>query len=239
MKLLVSIFAGVSIILTLVCLSLVYKNSTLEKGIRTRISRKYKNGPGSKNSDPMDFFSDMDLGDEDEDTNSALTSGDEDEAPNWITNELSPPGSSKTVSGRGSANSKDENTWEVTVHGASGATVYLSTIIFRINKASPRVGGKVHFDGMARLASGQQVNLHLSSPSGDPFWYITLGDTIHRSADGSNLTPVIGYTKCSSSIKPWEIGSMCQWTLHEGKDVGWQVKPKIKLSFRSKPGGGR
>ena len=157
MKLLVSIFAGVSIILTLVCLSLVYKNSTLEKGIRTRISRKYKNGPGSKNSDPMDFFSDMDLGDEDEDTNSALTSGDEDEAPNWITNELSPPGSSKTVSGRGSANSKDENTWEVTVHGASGATVYLSTIIFRINKASPRVGGKVHFDGMARLASGQQV----------------------------------------------------------------------------------
>ena len=153
----------------------------------------------------------------------------------WIMNELNPhsransfsPVSKKQIE---QAVHKGEASKTIVVSGALGATSYLNTLVLTINSNRPYVDGKVHYNGVATLISGQKVDLHLSSPNNDPFWYITLGDTIHRATDGTNLTPVIAYTKCADvSVKPWEPGAMCEWTVHEGKDIGWKVAPGLHL----------
>ena len=125
---------------------------------------------------------------------------------------------------------KGEVSKVIVVSGAVGATSYLNTLVLTVNSKKPYVDNKIHYNGIATLISGQKVDLHLSSPSNDPFWYITLGDTIHRATDGTNLTPVIAYTKCADvSVKPWEPGAMCEWTVHEGKDIGWKVAQGLRL----------
>ena len=79
----------------------------------------------------------------------------------------------------------------IVVSGAVGPTSYLNTLVLTVNSKKPYVDNKIHWQRHT-LISGQKVDLHLSSPSNDPFWYITLGDTIHqRATDGTNLTPVI------------------------------------------------
>ena len=220
--------AVVTTLLTLACITLLYQNSTMR--LRAKPSGRTVGGRGD---DQGQSFFDM-LDGESESSGSSDSDGsdeaNEEEDP-WMTNELAEP--TKKLGSGADASTSDSKNWKIRILGSSGPTSYLRTITFRTDVKSPLVGGKKHFSGTARLASGQRVNLHLSSPPGDPFWYITLGDTIHRSADGSNLTPVIGFSKCSSPDPPWQIGCICEWTLHEGKEIGWKVKPKVRLIIKT------
>ena len=259
MRLLIGICAVFGAILVLGSISLVIKNNRLQAQLSQRGGRtnshngktKGKNIRHDQDDDSDDdFLSNLvDIGnsnDEGEDSMDGILDEDSDSNNNdddssWIKNDLNPENkddSNKPGGGGGGAGngggirqvSSDIANKKITISGAHGPTSYLNTLVLTINKEKPYVENKLHFNGMATLSSGQEVDLHLSSPANDPFWYITLGDTIHRASDGSNLTPVIAYTKCQdTAIKPWEPGAMCEWTVHEGKDIGWRISQNLRL----------
>ena len=252
MRLLLGVCAVFGIIFLLASISLVIKNRRLERqlagrsrigGRGSRLHSKHGYAAAEDDSDYLDGLGIFGSSDKKNGENNEVAENGifEDEAEGkeedsaWIMNELKPPSRVNGVptdpkkqieqSAR-----KGEVSKVIVVSGAVGATSYLNTLVLTINSKKPYVDNKVHYNGIATLISGQKVDLHLSSPSNDPFWYITLGDTIHRATDGTNLTPVIAYTKCSDvSVKPWEPGAMCEWTVHEGKDIGWKVAQGLRL----------
>ena len=252
MRMLVGVCAAFGTIFLLACISLVIKNNRLQSQLsqrahsyrsrgnmkRTNFNSKNRKKYSHDDSDD-DFFSDLidndeNLDEEAEATDSIIdeegSSSEEEDDSTWIKNDLISPEKKPKIDGKSSSVSSDATKIKITVSGAHGPTNYLNTLVLTINKDKPYVTNKMHFNGVATLSSGQEVDLHLSSPANDPFWYITLGDTIHRASDGSNLTPVIAYTKCSNpAIYPWQPGAMCEWTVHEGKDIGWRVSQDLRL----------
>ena len=113
--------------------------------------------------------------------------------------------------------------------GTSQNMHYISTATFAIDNDQPEIGSAEHFVGTATFGDGElSVKLHLSSPPGDSFWYVTLKETIKKDNAGNNQTPVVAYTDCGNKL-PWEEKNKCRWMVHEGPTVGWRSSSKVKL----------
>ena len=118
---------------------------------------------------------------------------------------------------------------------ANGVSAYLGTVEFKRDLVQPMVDGLPHFSGLAYFGNGQQVKLHLTSPKGDPYWYITLKDLMRKDSNGRNITPIIAFTNCDdNSVNPWLPMARCLWTVHEGPEKGWQKKIDLRMYQRDK-----
>ena len=107
---------------------------------------------------------------------------------------------------------------------------YMRTATFMVDSEEPEIGGREHFVGEASFGDGMTVKLHVSTPPGDSFWYVTLKDTIRKTKSGENKTPVVAYTDCSAN--PWEEkGKSCRWMVHEGPNIGWRKSTTLKLQL--------
>ena len=106
---------------------------------------------------------------------------------------------------------------------------YLSTAVFVVDSEIPEIGDHLHFSGQASFSDELTVNLHLSTPPGDNFWYVTLKDIIKKNNKGENQTPVIAYTDCK--LNPWQEGHGCLWMVHEGPRIGWKKSSTMKLKL--------
>ena len=115
--------------------------------------------------------------------------------------------------------------------GESLSMSYLSTALFVVSETLPEIGNKLHFIGQASFSDDLTVELHVSTPPGDNFWYVTLKDVIKKNSNGENQTPVIAYTECKAN--PWQLDdtNRCQWMVHEGPDIGWKKSRTLKLTL--------
>ena len=180
--------------------------------------------------DPLqDLLGDLE-GDGDDGGILADSSGDDDDAT-FMKNELEPSNSiqnaaKKSIGGGGSTGNGDVLRFK----HANGISAYLGTVEFRRDKSLPTVDGLPHFSGTASFGNGQQVLLHMTSPKGDPYWYITLKDLMKKDTSGRNITPIIAFTHCDdNSVYPWLPMARCLWTVHEGPSRGWQKKDNLKM----------
>ena len=179
------------------------------------------------------------LGDVENDEDGILNdndSGDDNDA--FMKNELDPEMSNynsnrntdtkKNSHGGGSTDGGKNK--ELKFKNANGVSSYLGTVVFKRDAGQPSVDGLPHFSGLAYFGSGQQVTLHLTSPKGDPYWYITLKDLMRKDNTGKNITPIIAFTNCDdNSVFPWLPMARCLWTVHEGPEKGWQKKIDLRL----------
>ena len=113
--------------------------------------------------------------------------------------------------------------------GQSTTMSYLSSAVFVVDSEIPEIGDHLHFSGQASFSDELTVNLHLSTPPGDNFWYVTLKDIIKKNNKGENQTPVIAYTDCK--LNPWQEGHGCLWMVHEGPQIGWKKSSTLKLKL--------
>jgi hypothetical protein len=111
--------------------------------------------------------------------------------------------------------------------GNSKQMAYLSTALFVVDPTLPEVGDHLHFIGQASFSEDLTVVLHVSTPPGDNFWYVTLKDVIKKNDKGENQTPVIAYTECK--VNPWQENHGCLWMVHEGPQVGWKKSSSLQL----------
>jgi hypothetical protein len=114
--------------------------------------------------------------------------------------------------------------------GQSKSMAYMSTALFSVDPSNPEIGGSVHFIGRASFGDELSVKLHLSTPPGDSFWYVTLKDVIKKKNGGENQTPVVAYTDCKTN--PWEDDDQrCRWMVHEGPEIGWKKSSTLRLTL--------
>ena len=184
---------------------------------KKRGSLKSSNRPKFKRNtvDPLDAL----LGDDSGDDLDGVGDIQDDEA--FITNDLVPPEPAGGKSNQGQlSNSGSSKT--LVFKGIGGITAYLSTVKFVQDKQQPLVDGLPHYTSYAFFGNGQKVLLHLTSPQGDPYWYVSLKDLMIKDSSGKNITPIIAFTSCDDpSVYPWLPESRCGWTIHEGPEVGW------------------
>lgn len=183
-----------------------------------------------RSGDPLeDLLGDLD-GAGDDGGILADSSGDDDDAA-FMKNELEPSNSNEKNSQQSMGGGGSTGSGKVLrFKHASGVSSYLGTVEFRRDKSLPMVDGLPHFSGTAYFGNGQKVLLHMTSPKGDPYWYITLKDLMKKDGNGRNITPIIAFTNCDdNSVYPWLPMARCLWTVHEGPDRGWQKKGDLKM----------
>jgi hypothetical protein len=218
--------------------TLYYVQTHFDLKPRYRNSQNRKTRRNVKVDDPLQDL----LGDLESDEGGILND-DADDNDAFMKNELEPQNSNYNTNKNDDHKSDNNNEGSkgndknkiLKFKNANGVSAYLGTVEFKRDPFQPMVDGLPHFSGIAYFGSGQQVQLHLTSPKGDPYWYITLKDLMKKDSNGRNITPIIAFTNCDdNSVNPWLPMARCLWTVHEGPERGWQKKIDLRMYQRDK-----
>ena len=213
------------ILLLLVALGTLFSFVYLfNKNTGSRITRGSLHETKNKYVDPLEELLEEGGGDESKGGGEM----DEEEA-SFIKNDLLPDekrGATRAMEGHDSTTGSQVLVFK----GADGVTAYLGTVKFKRDKQQPLVDNNPHSSSYAFFGNGQRVLLHLTSPSGDPYWYVSLRELMKKDSKGKNTTPIIAFTSCDDpSVYPWLPESRCAWTVHEGPEAGWRQKKDLSL----------